>query len=86
MRDAEGSIRLRGQVRRAPSAPRGKLPLVVFSLPEGYRPAYRHQVPVLSRGRLGALEVRVGGDVVLVKGAIEDLSLDGVLIAGGPEG
>jgi hypothetical protein len=82
MRDAEGCIRLRGQLRRATSAsgPR-KVPLVVFNLPEGYRPAYRHQVPVLSRGKLGTLEVRVGGDVVLVKGAIHELSLDGVVIA-----
>jgi hypothetical protein len=85
MRDAEGCIRLRGQLRRAPSAPGArKLPLVVFNLPEGYRPAHRHQVPVLSRGRLGALEVRVGGDVVLVKGAIEELSLDGVVVAEEP--
>jgi hypothetical protein len=35
---------------------------------------------VLSRGKLGVLEVEVGGNVVLVKGALDDLSLDGVLI------
>ncbi len=85
MRDADGCIRLRGQLRRSPSAPGGRrLPLRVFSLPEGYRPAYRHLVPVLSRGKLGILEIRVGGDVVLVKGAIEELSLDGVVIAEEP--
>jgi hypothetical protein len=82
MRDADGCIRLRGQLKRIPSASGArKLPLLVFSLPDGYRPAYRHRVPVLSRGKLGMLEVRLGGDVVLVKGAIEDLSLDGVVIA-----
>ncbi len=83
MRDAEGCIRLRGQLTLAPGGKSGKrrLPLVVFTLPEGYRPAYRHRFPVLSRGKLGILEVEGGGNVVLVEGAPEDLSLDGVVIA-----
>jgi hypothetical protein len=83
MRDAEGSIRLRGRLTRASGGKAGKrvIPLVVFTLPEGYRPAYRHRFPVLSGGKLGILEVEVSGDVVLVKGAIDDLSLDGVVIA-----
>ncbi len=84
IRDADGSIRLRGQLTCAVGGNAAKrvLPLVVFTLPEGYRPAYRHRLPVLSRGKLGVLEIEVGGDVVLVKGAIDDLSLDGVVIAG----
>jgi hypothetical protein len=83
MRDAEGLIRLRGQLTRARGGKSGKrrLPLVVFTLPAGYRPMYRHRFPVLSRGKLGVLEVEAGGNVVLVKGAMEDLSLDGVVIA-----
>ena len=83
MRDAEGSIRLRGQLTRVPGGQveKRRPPLVVFTLPAGYRPAYRHRVPVLSRGKLGILEVEAGGDVVLVKGAVEDLSLDGVVLA-----
>ena len=82
MRDADGSIRLRGRLTRlAGRSSKHAPPLVVFTLPEGYLPAYRHRLPVLSRGKLGVLEVEVGGNVVLVKGAIEDLSLDGVVIA-----
>lgn len=83
MRDTEGSIRLRGRLTRAAGGKSGKRvrPLVVFTLPEGCRPTYRHRFPVLSRGKLGVLEVEVGGNVVLVKGALEDLSLDGVVIA-----
>ena len=83
MRDVEGSIRLRGQLTLASGGQFGKrrLPLVVFTLPAGCRPAYRHRFPVLSRGKLGVLEVEAGGNVVLVKGAVEDLSLDGVVIA-----
>jgi hypothetical protein len=80
-RDADGAIRLRGRVTRAAGTSAGRLPLTVFTLPEGYRPAYRHRLPVLSRGRLGVLEVEPGGNVVLLKGAMEDLSLDGVVIA-----
>jgi hypothetical protein len=85
MRDADGSIRLRGRLTRAPGGKSGKraLPLAVFTLPEGCRPTYRQRFPVLSRGKLGVLEVEVGGNVVLVKGVIEDLSLDGVVIAEG---
>jgi hypothetical protein len=84
LRDADGSIRLRGHLTCAVGGKAAKpvLPLVVFTLPEGYRPVYRHRFPVLSRGKLGVLEIEVGGDVVLVKGAIDDLSLDGVVIAG----
>jgi parallel beta-helix repeat protein len=83
MRDAEGSIRLRGHLTLAPGGQSGKrrLPLVVFTLPKGCRPAYRHRFPVLSRGKLGVLEVERGGRVVLVEGSEEDLSLDGVVIA-----
>jgi hypothetical protein len=81
MRDADGAIRLRGRLTRAAVISAGRAPLVVFTLPEGYRPAYRHHLAVLSRGKLGVLEVGPGGDVVLVKGANEDLSLDGVVIA-----
>jgi pectate lyase-like protein len=83
MRDADGAIRLRGRLTRAAGRSGGRVPLIVFTLPEGYRPAYRHRLPVLSRGKLGVLEVETGGNVVLVKGAIEDLSLDGVVIAEG---
>ena len=53
---------------------------MVFTLPEGYRPTYRHQVPVLAGGKLGVLDVRVDGSVVLVRGAVESLSLDGIVI------
>ena len=83
MRDADGFIRLRGTLTRVARGKSGKRtpPLVIFTLPEGYRPTYRHRYPVLSRGRLGAIEVEVGGNVVLVKGALEDLSLDGIVIA-----
>jgi hypothetical protein len=85
MRDADGCIRLRGQIRRAPGyAGERKLPLPVFTLPAGCRPAYRHQLPVLSRGRLGVLEVRMSGEVMLVRGAMQELSLDGVVIAEEP--
>ena len=81
MRDADCSIRLRGRLTRAAGSGSGKRPpLVVFTLPEGYRPAHRHRFPVLSKGKLGVIEVETGGNVVLVKGAVEDLSLDGVLI------
>ncbi|CAN5874114.1 hypothetical protein BH24GEM1_BH24GEM1_15910 [soil metagenome] len=81
MRDGDGSLRLRGRLTRAPgTAIKGALPLVIFTLPEGYRPAYRHRLPVLSRGRLGVLEVEVSGKVVLVQGPPEDLSLDGIVI------
>ena len=83
MRDADGSIRFRGRLTLAAGgkSARRRLPLVVFTLPEGYRPTYRHRFPVLSRGKLGVLEVEGGGNVVLVEGAVEDLSLDGVVIA-----
>jgi hypothetical protein len=83
MRDAEGCIRLRGRLTLAPGGKSGKprLPLLVFALPEGYRPAYRHRFPVLSRGKLGVLEIEAGGNVVLVEGVAKDLSLDGVVIA-----
>jgi hypothetical protein len=81
MRDADGAIRLRGRLSRAGGTPAGRTPLLLFTLPEGYRPAYRHRLPVLARGKLGVLEVGPGGDVVLVKGATVDLSLDGVVIA-----
>jgi parallel beta-helix repeat protein len=87
MRDAEGSIRLRGQLTLASGGKVGKrrLPLVVFALPAGCRPTYRHRFPVLSRGKLGVLEIEAGGNVVLVQGAVEELSLDGVVIvADGP--
>jgi hypothetical protein len=86
MRDAESLIRLRGRVTRAVGGKSGKrrLPLLVFRLPEGYRPTYRHRFPVLSGGKLGIIEVEAGGNVVLVKGALEDLSLDGVVISEEP--
>ena len=88
MRDADGSIRLRGRLTRAPGGKSGKraLPLAVFTFPEGCHPTYRQRFPVLSRGKLAVLEVEVGRNVVLVKGAIEDLSLDGVVIAEGAAG
>jgi len=82
MRDADGSIRLRGRLTHAAGrSGKRRLPLVVFTLPEGYRPAYRHRLPVLARGKLGVLEVETGGNVLLVQGAIQELSLDGVVIA-----
>jgi hypothetical protein len=85
MRDADGCIRLRGQIRLGTySSGPPKLPLSIFTLPEDYRPAYRHQVPVVSRGQFGVLDVRVTGEIVLVKGSLDDLSLDGVVIAEGP--
>jgi Pectate lyase superfamily protein len=82
-RDAEGSIRLRGRLTRAPGGKSGKrrFPLLVFTLPEDCRPAYRHRFPVLTRGELGVLEVERDGRVVLVEGSGEDLSLDGLVIA-----
>ena len=88
MRDAEGCIRLRGRLTRAAGSKSGKreLPLVIFTLPEGHRPTYRHRFPVLSQGKLGVLEVEVGGKVVLVQGALADLSLDGIVIAEDPGG
>jgi hypothetical protein len=80
-RDPDGTIRLRGRLGRAGGkAGKRRLPLVVFTLPEDCRPTHRHRFPVLSRGKLGVLEVEVGGNVVLLKGAVEDLSLDGVVI------
>jgi hypothetical protein len=83
MRDTEGSIRLRGSLTRALGGESGKrrLPLLVFTLPEDSRPAYRHRFPVLTRGKLGVLEVERDGSVVLVEGSAEELSLDGVVIA-----
>jgi Pectate lyase superfamily protein len=82
MRDVDGAVRLRGRLTRAAGmSGKHRLPLVVFTLPAGYRPGYRHRLPVLSRGKLGVLEVEAGGNVVLVKGAVQDLSLDGVVIA-----
>ena len=86
MRDTDGSIRLRGQIKRSAGRLRGEpgLPLVLFTLPEDCRPAFRHQVPVLSSGRLAVLEVRVGGEVVLTGGGVGDLSLDGAVVAEGP--
>ena len=82
MRDADGYIRLRGRLTGVARGKSGKRspPLVVFTLPEGYRPTYRHRYPVLSRGKLGVIEVEVGGNVVLVEGSLEDLSLDGLAI------
>jgi hypothetical protein len=82
MRDADGCVRLRGQVRRKHArGGGGKLPMLVFNLPQEYRPAYRHQIPVLAQGKMGVLEVRVDGDVVLLRGSGKALSLDGIVIA-----
>ena len=83
MRDAAGSVHLRGQVKQAAMKGQGtrKLPLVVFTLPEDYRPRYRRRVPILSRGKVGILDVLVSGEVLLVKGGVEELSLDGLILA-----
>jgi len=83
MRDADGSIRLRGRLTRAAGVRSGKwtLPLVVFTLPEGCRPEFRHRFPVPSGEKIGILEIEPGGNVVLVQGSVTDLSLDGVVIS-----
>jgi hypothetical protein len=85
-RDADGRIRLRGRLTLAAgrAGKRGP-PSVVFTLPEGYRPRYRHRLPVLSKDKLGILEVEAGGRVVLVKGSLDEVSLDGVMLAEEPE-
>jgi hypothetical protein len=40
---------------------------------------------VLSKDKLGILEVETGGRVVLVKGSLDEVSLDGVMLAEEPE-
>ena len=81
-RDADGTVRLRGRLTRmsGDGVPKPKLPAVLFALPDGFRPSHRHRYPVLSRGKLGVLEIAASGNVVLVKGSLEDLSLDGLVI------
>ena len=83
MRDADGSILLRGQLVRVAGVRSGKwkVPLVICTLPEGYRPAFRHRFPVLSGGKIGVLEVEPRGNIVLAHGAVTDLSLDGIVIS-----
>lgn len=80
MRDAGGAIRLRGCLSCAGGRGRPRLPLPLFTLPEAYRPSHRQRFLVLADGRPAVLEAETGGRVVLLKGALKDLSLDGVTI------
>lgn len=80
-READGAIRLRGRLI-FPSRRRGKRrPFLLFTLPDTHRPRYRHRLPVLSGGKLGILEVEPSGRVVLVKGTMGDIVLDGLVLA-----
>jgi hypothetical protein len=79
-READGRIRLRGRLTRAPDQAARPTPTVLFTLPETHRPRHRYRLPVLSGKALGILEVEPGGRVVLVKGSLEDVVLDGLVL------
>jgi hypothetical protein len=58
-----------------------RTPTVLFTLPKTHRPRHRHRLPVLTAGKLGILEVEPSGRVVLVKGNLDDVALDGLVLA-----
>ncbi len=80
LRGSDGLIRLRGRLTRSRSAEPERNPGLLFVLPPQCRPAYRHRLAVLSGDRPAVIEVAPEGSVSLVKGDVDDLWLDGVVV------
>ena len=78
MKDAYGFVHLRGLVKS------GVINADVFTLPEAYRPAYRHLFPVQQGSNtMQRLDVDDSGYVRLVAGTNNYLSLNGIKFQAG---
>lgn len=71
-KDENGYVYLRGLIKS------GTIPSVALILPKGYRSSRYFNIPCISNGALGNLEVRPTGEVRVVSGDNADFNLDGV--------
>ena len=71
-RDKNGIVHLRGAVKS------GAVPSIIFTLPVGYRPAYREIQPVISANILGQCIINANGDVTAQTGNSASFYLDGI--------
>jgi hypothetical protein len=75
-KDKEGTVHLRGLIKNGTATPG----TVLFTLPAGYRPSTSGQsvFAVISNNELGRVDVKTNGDVVIIFGTNQFLSLDGI--------
>jgi len=71
-RDSEGWVHLRGLVKS------GTVGQTIYTLPEGYRPAYRELFMALSNGSVGRIDVTAAGAVICDVGNNAWISMDGM--------
>lgn len=71
IKDIFGFVHLRGLVRNGSGA--------IFTLPAGYRPAYRQLCAVQSWDNIGRCDVTTGGNVTMAVGSNGWFSLDTVI-------
>jgi len=72
MRDAQGSVRLKGVLKS------GTVGATIFTLPVGYRPAETQLFPCVSNGAFGYITITSAGAVACTVGDNASLFLDGI--------
>lgn len=72
MKDAQGFVHLRGLVKS------GTLNTTIFTLPEGFRPAYRHIFPAQCNNQIERVDVEPDGEVKTYNDSNVYLSLNGI--------
>jgi hypothetical protein len=87
-RDAAGVVHLRGMVRDNSSCwaeySSGGAHAVIFTLPEGYRPAHKLHIATSANHAYGEAEIRPNGQVVaFVAASMTDFSLSGISFRAG---
>lgn len=77
MLDAQGFVHLRGLVKS------GTLNATIFTLPEGFRPAYRHLFPVQCNNQIARLDTEPDGEVKCYSASNAYVSLNGIKFQAG---
>jgi hypothetical protein len=71
-KDHDNTVHLKGQFKS------GGLGTSIFDLPVGYRPSATLKIPVLSNEVLGVIYINNSGNITLMAGSTESVSLDNV--------
>jgi hypothetical protein len=72
-KDAYGYVHLKGLLKN------GTITLTMFTLPAGYRPAYRYLFATLSNDALGRCDIDTSGNVIAVTGNTAWISINGLV-------